>query len=866
MKGWNDMSEQYKSREERRRLQQKKQKKKQKKKSSFLKKILIAFFFIGIVGMIAGAATLAYYIAGAPPLNENQLKGQLSSKVYDMYGNQIYEIGTEKTTYVKIDDIPDQVKNAFIATEDVRFYEHNGIDLIRFGGAVIANIQEGFGAEGASTITQQLVKLSFLSPEKTIQRKVQEAWLALQVEQKYSKDQILEMYLNRVYYPGNYYGVARAAEAFYGKTLDELSLDEVAMLAGMVKNPHGYNPRENPEAAEKRRNVVLMLMEKHGFISKEEADQAKQKSVTASLVNPTEKSNQYYAFIEQVIEEIREHLDIDPSAAGLKIYSTLDPDAQSYIENLLNGDQLNFRNEHLQAGVALLDTETGEIRAIGGGRNQPIGGFNYAVDTKRQPGSTIKPILDYGPAIEYLKWSTYHQIEDAPYTYSNGTPINNYDNRYKGWMSIRQALADSRNIPALKALQEVGLDRAKDFAEGLGIKLDEISEAYAIGGFKEGVSPLQMAGAFSAFGNNGIYIKPHAVKKVELADGTVIELSPEPVEAMSDYTAFMITDMMKSVVQYGTGTRANVAGLHIAGKTGTTNFTPEEKQKYNVPKGGAKDSWFVGYTPKYTAAVWTGFEKNDEKMHLDRIDQRLAKDIFKEVIKHVSKGDRSDFKQPNSVVKLAIEKGTNPAKLASEFTPKDMITYEYFVKGKEPTKVSNKYQQVDKPSDLQVSYDEAAQAVTVKWLYDEEFLEDVSFEVRLAINDNSYKVAATTKEMVYTVSNVEPGSVYKFQVIAIREGNRSDPAAAIIEIPIMEEHIEEEIEKELEELLPPENNDQKQNEKENKNNKEKKNGKEQDESGNNNSENNNNQQDSPTENESNSSNLETQQQAPQQNE
>lgn len=866
MKGWNDMSEQYKSREERRRLQQKKQKKKQKKKSSFLKKILIAFLFIGIVGMIAGAATLAYYIAGAPPLNENQLKGQLSSKVYDMYGNQIYEIGTEKTTYVKIDDIPDQVKNAFIATEDVRFYEHNGIDLIRFGGAVIANIQEGFGAEGASTITQQLVKLSFLSPEKTIQRKVQEAWLALQVEQKYSKDQILEMYLNRVYYPGNYYGVARAAEAFYGKTLDELSLDEVAMLAGMVKNPHGYNPRENPEAAEKRRNVVLMLMEKHGFISKEEADQAKQKSVTASLVNPTEKSNQYYAFIEQVIEEIREHLDIDPSAAGLKIYSTLDPDAQSYIENLLNGDQLNFRNEHLQAGVALLDTETGEIRAIGGGRNQPIGGFNYAVDTKRQPGSTIKPILDYGPAIEYLKWSTYHQIEDAPYTYSNGTPINNYDNRYKGWMSIRQALADSRNIPALKALQEVGLDRAKDFAEGLGIKLDEISEAYAIGGFKEGVSPLQMAGAFSAFGNNGIYIKPHAVKKVELADGTVIELSPEPVEAMSDYTAFMITDMMKSVVQYGTGTRANVAGLHIAGKTGTTNFTPEEKQKYNVPKGGAKDSWFVGYTPKYTAAIWTGFEKNDEKMHLDRIDQRLAKDIFREVIKHVSKGDRSDFKQPNSVVKLAIEKGTNPAKLASEFTPKDMITYEYFVKGKEPTKVSNKYQQVDKPSDLQVSYDEAAQAVTVKWLYDEEFLEDVSFEVRLAINDNSYKVAATTKEMVYTVSNVEPGSVYKFQVIAIREGNRSDPAAAIIEIPIMEEHIEEEIEKELEELLPPENNDQKQNEKENKNNKEKKNGKEQDESGNNNSENNNNQQDSPTENESNSSNLETQQQAPKQNE
>lgn len=783
------MSEQYKSRIERKQsLQQKKQKKK-KTKSNVWKKILVAFFVIGLIGMIAGGATLAYYVSSAPPLNDNQLKGNLSSKVYDMNGEKVYEIGIEKATYVPIDQIPDVVKNAFIATEDVRFYQHNGIDLIRFGGAVIANFQEGFGAEGASTITQQLVKLSFLTPEKTIKRKVQEAWLAVQIEQKYSKDEILEMYLNRVYYPGNYYGVARAAEAFYGKTLEEVTLAEAAMLAGMVKNPHGYNPRENPEAAEKRRNIVLTLMEKHGFISSEEAEKAKQIPVTESLVKPTEKSNQFYAFIEKVIDEVRNKLDMDPSVAGLKIYTTLDPKAQAHVEELLNGNILSYSSEHLQAGVALLDTQTGEIRAIGGGRNQPIGGFNYAIDTKRQPGSTIKPILDYGPAIEYLKWSTYHQIKDEKHTYSDGTPINNYDFKYRGWMSMRDALAYSRNIPALKAFQEVGSEKAKQFAIGLGIDLKEIYESYSIGGFggdTVGVSPLDMAGAYSAFGNNGFYIEPHAVKKVELVDGTSIDLSPEPVEAMSDYTAFMITDMLKSVVRYGTGTRANVSGLNIAGKTGTTNFDEQEKAKYNVQSGGAKDSWFVGYTPKYTAAVWTGFEQNDERMYLNSKDQQLSKDIFRELIQYVSKGDRSDFKQPKSVVKVAIEKGTNPAKLASEFTPTNMIAYEYFVKGTDPKQVSDQYQKLNKPSDLQIQYNEEEQSVTLTWKYNEDLLDKVSFEVSMSQNGGNVEPVTTTKDQSVTVANVQPGTLYQFQVVAVSDENkenRSDTAAAMIEIP-----------------------------------------------------------------------------------
>lgn len=820
------MSGEYKSREQRRKAQQSQKKKKKAKKSNVWKKIFIAIMVMGILGMIGGGVTVAYYVSDAPTFNEDQLKGNLSSKVFDMNGEQFYEIGTEKATYVPIDEIPDHIKNAFIATEDIRFYEHSGIDVIRFGGAVLANLQEGFGAEGASTITQQLVKLSFLTPEKTIKRKVQEAWLAIQIEQNYSKDQILEMYLNRIYYPGNYYGVARASEAFFGKEdLNDVTIGEAAMLAGMIKNPSRYNPRTNPEDAENRRNVVLMLMEQHGFISSQEAEEAKQIPITDSIVELKEKSNQYYAFIEEVIDEVREELDIDPSTSGLKIYTTLDQDAQSYVENLLNGDSLSF-SEHMQAGVALLDTQTGEIRALGGGRNQPIGGFNYATDAKRQPGSTIKPVLDYGPAIEHLKWSTYEQINDEPYSYSDGSPINNWDNSYRGWMSMRDALAFSRNIPALKAMQEAGLDRAKAFAEGIGIELQEIYESYSIGGFggkTVGVSPLEMAGAYSAFGNNGFYIEPHTVTKVELADGTVIELSPEPEEAMSDYTAFMITDMLKSVVQYGTGTRAKVSGLNIAGKTGTTNFTTNEKATYNVPKGGAKDSWFVGYTPKYTAAVWTGMETNDEKMYLDNIDQRLAKDIFKDIIVHVSKGDSSDFKQPKSVVKVAIEKGSNPAKLASEWTPSDQITYEYFVKGAQPTKVSDKYQKLEKPGDVKIAYNEETNDVTLSWNYSEEFMESTSFEVQMSVDEGPYEPVTTTKDFSFVVTGVKPGSVYKFQVFAVSDensDNRSDPGAAMIEIPKLEEEEEDEEnepdEEDLEELLPPgldENNEDKKDKK-----------------------------------------------------
>lgn len=349
----------------------------------------------------------------------------------------------------------------------------------------------------------------------------------------------------------------------------------------------------------------------------------------------------------------------------------------------------------MQAGVTLLDTKNGEIRAIGGGRDVPAGGFNYATDAKRQPGSTIKPILDYGPVIENKKWSTYQQIDDAPYTYSNGTPINNFDRRHLGKMSMRSALAQSRNIPALKAFQEAGTDNAVQFANNLGMDLpSDIPESYSIGGFDDGVSSLKMAGAFSAFGNNGYYNEPHAVTSVEFNDGTKLDLTPDSKAAMSDYTAFMITDMLKTAVQSGTGTLAQVPNVQVAGKTGTTNFTQDDINKYNIPSGGAKDSWFVGYTPQYTAAVWTGIGNSkdaDGKMWLNDYEQRVAKIVFQRLISQIDDGSGS-FEKPDSVVEASVEKGSDPAKLAGPNTPSDKKTTEYFVKGTVPTKVSDTYE------------------------------------------------------------------------------------------------------------------------------------------------------------------------------
>lgn len=793
------MSEKYRSREERRKqIAAKKQKQATGKRNpkKLLKRIFIVLVALGIAGLLTGVAAFAYLVKDTPKLDEALLKDPISSKILDKDGNFIQELGIVRRDYVEYEDIPDIMIEAVLATEDARFFKHSGVDLIRLGGAVVANITGGFGSEGASTITQQLVKNSFLTQEKTLKRKAQEAWLAIQLERKYTKEEIFEMYVNKNNMAGNVHGIATASKVYFGKDLQDINVEEAALLAGLFQSPNRYNPFKYPDKAEKRRNIVLSLMNHHEFISDQEMKEAKKKKVEAALVPEDERETDqqpYDSFIDYVINEVQELGDYNIFADGLTVYTTLDTDAQTHVEKILDTDEfINYPDKDFQAGITLLDTKTGGIRALGGGRNQSVQrGFSFATDIKRAPGSTIKPVLDYGPAIEYLKWSTYQQITDEPYTYSDGTPINNWDRGHMGTMTIREALGRSRNIPALKALQAVGKEKAKGFAENIGIPFDkgEIFESYSIGGFKKGVSPLQMAGAYSAFGNNGMYTKPYAVEKIELRDGTVINTKPETKVAMKDYTAFMITDILKGVLKapYGTGVRANIPSLHVAGKTGTTNYTQQERNQWNIPYGAVPDAWFVGYTTNYTSAVWTGYAKKENYI-ASGDSQRIAMYIFKNLMEHVSKDvDTPDFTVPKSVVKVGVEAGSNPPKLPSSSTPSEQIVYEYFVKGTEPNAVSDKFDSLPGPSNLQGKYDDLIHEITLSWQYkkpkDDEVDEAITFEVLASINDGKEQVITVTDKTGVRIANPERGVTYKFKVIAIRGEQRSDPASISITVP-----------------------------------------------------------------------------------
>ncbi|WP_017727983.1 PBP1A family penicillin-binding protein [Halalkalibacterium ligniniphilum] len=814
------MSEQMNTRQGRRHAKSQAKNGKQKKKRGLFKKILIATFILMTVGILAGGIAAFAIIQGAPPLDPERLAFAQAVQIYDQNDEFVSQLDAEEhRVNVSIQDVPQVLEDAFLSVEDVRFREHFGIDLRRVAGAVFANITEGFGAEGASTITQQLVKNAFLTHDKALTRKIQEQYLAIRLEQQYSKDQILEMYLNQIYLASGGYGVEAASQTFFNKSItdESFSLADAALLAGIPRRPSYYDPIHNPENAENRRNLVLSLMEQHGKITSEEAEAAKAVPIEEQLDVQEREAYPYEAFYNQVLAEVEAMEGISVSDlynGGLKIYTTLDQEAQQQVDSVLHTDQFvsGFpANEDFQAGVTLLDTKTGQIKAIGSGREESgiQRGFNYATDIRRQPGSTIKPILDYGPAIEHLKWSTGHIISDTPHNYSNGVPIRNFDRGYEGDISMRRALARSRNVTAIKALQEVGVDRAEQFAEGLGIPIEEspMPEAYGLGGFRTGLSTLHLAGAYAAFGNGGSYTQPYTVRKIEFPDGRQIDTTPEASQAMSDYTAYMITDMLKTAVTEGTGTTANIPGLPLAGKTGTTNFSEDDIRQYGIPSEGVPDVWFAGYTTNYTAAVWTGYDRKGESNYLSGNERQLAQRIFKSIMEQVSANvDTPDFEMPNSVVRIGVERSTGL--LPSDFTPESEIVYELFVRGNEPTRVSEQFQRIEAPSGFTAAYNEDTNQIIGSWTYDSDLLENISFQLQVSVDGGDYQNLSQSKDMQFIYSNIQPGSTYSFRVIAISDENSSltsDPAQVEVTIPGEEEE-DEDIPDPIDELEPGDEN------------------------------------------------------------
>ncbi len=780
------MDQQINSRKQRKQLEEQQRKRHTKKKgpkepkgpkSSLIKKIIIAILALGIAMFVIGASVFAFYAAQAPKLDEALLKDPVSTKFFDSNGKVFYTMGNEQREHVAYEDIPVSMRDAIIATEDSRFFQHHGIDFVRLGGAVLANFRFGFGAQGGSTLTQQVIKNSFLNNGKTLKRKAQEAYLAIQLEREYSKEEIFEMYFNKVLMSGRIYGFGTAAKYFYGKDLKDLTLDEQAVLAGMPQAPNAYNPFKNPDRAKKRRDIVLGLMYQHKKITKAQMEDAQKVDIAKGLLpeskRKTATASKYDAFIDVVLKELDENGDAKALDDGVNVYTTLDTSAQKIVEKTLN-NSANFPTKDIQTGLSVIDTQTGAIVAVGGGRNYgPERGFNYAEAlTKRQPGSTMKPLMDYGPAIENLKWSTGQTIVDEPMTYTGtNQQINNFDHQYKGTITIRQALYNSRNIPAIKTFKEVGPEKAKSFVKGLGIKADNVQEADAIGGGQVSMTPIELAGAYAAFGNNGIYTKPHAIKKIVYRDGqTSKSYTPDPVPAMSDYTAYMVTDMLRDVVssKFGaSGTAAGIPGLDIAGKTGTTNYSSDQFTSWGLPESSVPDSWFAGYTSKYSIAVWSGYSdyRNPITTSAERV---LPQQLFRTVMSQISANTQTpDFKQPNSVVRVGGElyvKGQQPV-------------FKQPVEKKQPDKT-----ELSAPSGLTASYDENSKSIQLSWSHDANNGQAAQFKVSVAVDGGGSQDLGTASSNSFTYNGAQDGSTYVFTVVAEADGQTSSPASTTIQI------------------------------------------------------------------------------------
>ena len=702
-------------------------------KKKLWKKILIGIAAFVTVAIIAIVAIFAYYGATAPTLQASDLEGATETKILDKDGELIYSLGGEKRDIITSEQVPQLLKDAITSIEDKRFYSHMGIDPIRIAGSFLRNAKAGQITQGGSTITQQLVKLAVFSTKKedqTYKRKIQEIMLALQLERNYSKEQILTYYLNKVYMANNVYGFGTASHYYFNKELSELSLPQVALLAGMPQAPNSYDPYANADQAKERRDLVLYSMKENGKITKEQYDQAVATPVTEGLiahnnkVDSNDKALVYDSFVTMVLKEVQEKTGLDPYNDGLTIETTIDSKAQQRLYDIVNtNDYIQYVNDKIQNAVVMLDTKTGAVRAVNGGRKQTtLLGYNRATDNSRSTGSTIKPVIDYGPAIEYLNYSTGQTIMDQRTTYSNGVELNNWDFSHKGAMTLRTALVYSRNTTALQTFKAVGETNIKSFLNNLDIQIKNDGQDYLVESNSIGadISPIKMAAAYATFGNYGTYSKPYTVTKVTTRDGQVTEFKPEQKQAMKDSTAYMITDVLKDSFKYGFATQAAIPGLPTAAKTGSSNYTIEQKRAMGASdyEDIIPDSWFIGYSTDYTISAWTGYDNPYEQGGgVDTTEQEYSRLIYYYLMKYMAESSSGDdWVQPDSVVKQQIEIGSDPLSLPGPRTPANMIATELFVKGHVPTQQSMNYgTKIEGPTGLKATYDKSKKALTVTW-------------------------------------------------------------------------------------------------------------------------------------------------------
>ncbi len=654
--------------------------------------VLLVFLLIVISLLLLGCGNLTLAVATLPSWDPSKLAGSQSTIIYDRYDQQASLVyANENRTPVPLAELPPYLPNAFVAAEDNRFYEHMGIDPVGIARALWVDLRGGSAAEGGSTITQQLVRSAYLSDEKSLRRKIQEAILALEVEHHYSKQQILEFYLNRIYFGNGAYGIQSASQLYFDKDAKDLTLAESALLTGIVQSPNNYNPFASPDLAKLRQETVLDQMVKYGKITQDQAKQAKQTKL--QYHEGATSAYQFPYFTDQVISDtegiLQQQQGMTREAAqnliykgGMKIYTSLNVPVQQEMEEVF-ANKANFppdsKSQQVQGAMVLVDQHTGQIQALVGGRKYSTMGFNRATQAERQPGSAIKPLAVYCPALEKGYTEAFVQ-DDVPATFASKTFYND-DDQYRGLITMRTALEYSVNTYAVKLLNLIGVDYGYDFATKFGItSLDpdkDKNQSLALGGITNGISPLEMAGGYCAIANQGVYIRPYTVRRIVDDNGNILyQAQPQQQAVISEQTAYIMTDLLESVVKVGTGANAQL-NRPVAGKTGTTT--------------NKVDAWFMGYTPEFVGAVWMGFDKEESMENLpDVFGATYPARIWKQVMqKAVENMPVSDFPMPTGLVRATVcgKSGLLP----NAFCPQDELESDLFVQGTAPTDICDVY-------------------------------------------------------------------------------------------------------------------------------------------------------------------------------
>jgi len=701
--------------------------KEKKEKRTIFKifKVIFSMFLIFCITCILGvAAFLTYIVVTTEDFDPNKLTYQDQTKVYDKNGVVFATLGTEKRESISYNELPQVLVDAIIATEDSRFFQHNGVDFARFLKASIGQVLGQSSAGGASTLTMQVSKNNLTNRNSSglegIIRKFRDIYISVfQIEKQYTKEQIIEFYVNDNLLGGSNYGVEQASQYYFGKSASELNLAEAATIAGIFQSPNKYRPDINPEDSEKRRNLVLDLMVRHGYITKEEAEITKAIPVE-SLVVASGADETYKGFLYTVVEEVETKTKLNPYVVSMEIYTTLDTSIQTGIDDIMSGKTYNWQNDVVQAGIAVVDVETGEVVAIGAGRNQDNQkrGFNYATQARKHPGSTSKPLFDYGPGFEFSNYSTYTLFNDEPWTYTNGPSVNNWNGTFDGLMTLRTALSQSRNIPALKAFQQNSKSNIQTFVNNLGITTESpLHEAHSIGGFK-GATPLEMAAAYAAFANGGYYIEPHTVTKIIYRDtGETEEFKYTKERVMEASTAFMINNVLEYAVDIGYGGGSYVYGKTVAAKTGTSSYDLATIEKHGLAADAVNDLWTIAYTPEYSFSLWYGYDEIMTEYHNTNTTGGQYKNALMSQLVKVVPMTTKEFTVPNTVVRSDVEFGTWPAQLPSENTPPELIVSEYFKSGTQPTEVSTRFNKFDDIENLEIK-EKGKRTVELTWEYE----------------------------------------------------------------------------------------------------------------------------------------------------